>query len=178
MTIPVQNFQAVDITPYIKTHPYDWEWLDRPAVDQYLATMGFETIAKLGDELKCTKDEWTVWLGCGGWQIGYLDPETDCCQNLFRYGQGLEDGLQVALNVIEGLQPHCFPSYDFLEKLYLEKKAVLSVDRMNRREFIYQGIHYFCRYSWGRSVRLFGEVGGWSVYDAEPSENFKVKKSL
>jgi hypothetical protein len=58
-----------------------------------------------------------------------------------------------------------FPSYQELEDWYRKGTCKLIVNRINHREFIYEGVHFYCGFS---SERAFnGGVMGWIVYDAK-----------
>ena len=53
------------------------------------------------------------------------------------------------------------PSYETLEQAYREKRAAIPVDRANHREFVLDGLRYFCCWDSRR------ESMGWHVYKSE-----------
>lgn len=62
------------------------------------------------------------------------------------------------------------PTYDFLEKEYQNKRATLPIDHINHREFVKDGIRYFCGYSSQRAETFKDgsyKVQGWMVYKSE-----------
>jgi hypothetical protein len=66
-------------------------------------------------------------------------------------------------------------TYEQLEKLYHERKAILAVDHINHREFVYIGTRYFAGYS---SERAGDSVMGWFVYKQQPEVKYKTYRLL
>jgi len=162
--IMLLNKPRIDLSPFIKEGQ-----LNRRTLDHYLTELGFEILpVNAGKYFKLKKGEWHIWCTKEGWEIAYCDPKTSIFEKPVRYGQGLKDGLEVALNYVERLQPDNPPSHALLEEAYLQEKASLVVDKINQREYIALGVRYFFHYEWGRGVRLFGSKGGWQVHDAKP----------
>jgi|GEM_PF-6588813 hypothetical protein len=60
------------------------------------------------------------------------------------------------------------PFHGVLEKVYLEGRALLEVDSINKRVYLYNGIRYCFHYERGHGVGSFGAKGGWQIHDAKP----------
>jgi hypothetical protein len=60
----------------------------------------------------------------------------------------------------EGGCPQEAPTYDDLETAYLSGEATMDVDRVNHREFVWQGIRYTCGWS---SEKSGDSVIGWII---------------
>ena len=67
-------------------------------------------------------------------------------------------------------------TYKELERLYRQGKATLPVDHINHREFVYNGIRYFCgwdstkdeTYKPTEDTDPAYKVNGWILYKQTP----------
>ena len=57
------------------------------------------------------------------------------------------------------------PTYDELERDYQSGLATLPVDKINHREFVRDGIRYFC--GWSSAKKSTNDVQGWLVYKSK-----------
>jgi hypothetical protein len=66
-------------------------------------------------------------------------------------------------------------THEKLEKLYQEGKATLPVNQVNHREYVYNGVRYFCGYDSTRNPKYVQRtwqdpqyaVNGWLCYKQE-----------